>query len=72
MDGGCQVPIAGLGNMLEDGQVSLKGLVASPDGKIIYTETVVGNDPMEVGKEVAEVLIKKGAKVLINQVKEEQ
>ena len=72
MDGGCQVPIAGLGKMLEDGQVSLKGLVASPDGKIVYSETIIGQDPEKVGKEVANVLTKMGAKALIEQVKEEQ
>ncbi|MGV3465161.1 MAG: hydroxymethylbilane synthase [Heyndrickxia sp.] len=70
MEGGCQVPVAGFAKLL-DNQISLTGLVASPDGKTIYKETATGNDPMKLGEKVADMLIAQGAKTLIDQVKKE-
>ncbi|TMU85725.1 hydroxymethylbilane synthase [Bacillus sp. BHET2] len=71
MEGGCQVPIAGFAELKDNGDIALTGLVASPDGKTIYKEYMVGQDPKQVGEEVAESLTKQGAKALIDQVKEE-
>ncbi|CAH0346333.1 hydroxymethylbilane synthase [Bacillus sp. CECT 9360] len=71
MEGGCQVPIAGLGTVKEDGAVSLAALVASPDGQTIYKEVVEGKNPIEVGKEAARLLSGRGAKELIDRVKQE-
>ncbi len=71
MEGGCQVPIAGFATMTDQKDVSLTVLVASPDGKTIYKETVVGKDPINVGVEAAAILSDRGAKALIDQVKEE-
>ncbi|NMH69898.1 hydroxymethylbilane synthase [Bacillus sp. RO3] len=71
MEGGCQVPIAGFAELKENGEIALTGLVASPDGKTIYKEFMVGRDPVEVGEQVADSLTKQGAKALIDQVKEE-
>jgi hydroxymethylbilane synthase len=71
MEGGCQIPIAGFAELKDNGDISLTGLVASPDGKTIYKEYMAGRDPKEVGEKVAESLTKQGAKALIDQVKEE-
>ncbi|MDP4084533.1 MAG: hydroxymethylbilane synthase [Bacillota bacterium] len=71
MEGGCQVPIAGFAEVDEDGQVVLKVLVASPDGKEVYKEEVKGQNPEELGVMAADLLIQKGAKDLIDRVKEE-
>ncbi|WP_061810219.1 hydroxymethylbilane synthase [Rossellomorea vietnamensis] len=71
MEGGCQVPIAGFAELKDNGDVALTGLVASPDGQMIYKEYMTGPDPKEVGEKVAESLTKQGAKALIDQVKEE-
>ncbi|MGM0853330.1 MAG: hydroxymethylbilane synthase [Bacillota bacterium] len=71
MEGGCQVPIAGFAELKDNGDVALTGLVASPDGKTIYKEYMVGQDPQQVGENVAESLTDLGAKALIDQVKEE-
>lgn len=71
MEGGCQVPIAGYAELLHDEGVTLTVLVASPDGKEIYTETVTGTDPVQVGEEAAAMLTERGAKALIDKVKEE-
>lgn len=71
MDGSCQVPIAGYGEILEDGDIQLTVLVASPDGKTIYSDMIKGSDPKEIGKRAAASLIEQGAKTLIENVKEE-
>ncbi|MRX74227.1 hydroxymethylbilane synthase [Bacillus lacus] len=69
MEGGCQVPIAGYAT-IENEIIELTGLVGSPDGKVIYKETVKGIDPHAVGEELSEMLIEQGAKDLIASVKE--
>ncbi|PFA64583.1 hydroxymethylbilane synthase [Bacillus sp. AFS015802] len=71
MEGGCQVPIAGFAELMDNGDIALTGLVASPNGETIYKEYMTGPDPKEVGEKVAESLTKQGAKALIDQVKEE-
>jgi hydroxymethylbilane synthase len=71
MEGGCQVPIAGFAELKDNGDVALMGLVASPDGKTIYKEYMVGQNPQQVGENVAKSLTDLGAKALIDQVKEE-
>ncbi|KIL77938.1 hydroxymethylbilane synthase [Bacillus badius] len=70
MEGGCQVPIAGFA--VADGEETvLTALVASPDGKTIYKETVRGTEPKAVGVKAAALLSERGAKELIETVKAE-
>lgn len=69
MDGSCQVPIAGYAQMGENETIHLTVLIASPDGKIVYKETVTGIDPVVVGKEAANILTEQGAKKLIDEVR---
>ncbi len=71
MEGGCQIPIAGLAKADEEGKVVLTALVASPDGKVIYKEEVSGTNPIQVGQEAAKLISEKGGKKLIDSVKEE-
>ncbi|NMD70514.1 hydroxymethylbilane synthase [Bacillus sp. DNRA2] len=71
MEGGCQVPIAGYAYINEQDEVVLTGLVASPDGNTIIKEQTVGQNPEDIGVIVAERLIEKGGKDLIDQVKAE-
>lgn len=71
MEGGCQVPIAGFAEMITDDQIKLIALVGSPDGKTIIKEELVGTDTKALGEEAAKRLIAKGAKDIIDQVKEE-
>ncbi|WP_026906347.1 hydroxymethylbilane synthase [Paucisalibacillus globulus] len=70
LEGGCQIPIGGFAH-LENEEVVLNVLVGTPDGKTILKEVVRGTDPVQVGKEAAEKLLSKGAKEIIEQVKEE-
>jgi hydroxymethylbilane synthase len=71
MEGGCQVPIAGFAKLNDQDQIVLTGLVASSDGKTILKEQVVGQNHEELGDQLANKLIEKGAKNLIDSVKEE-
>lgn len=71
MEGGCQVPIAGYATVDFNKEISLTALIASPDGKEIHKERIIGKDPEVIGREVSERLIKRGAKDLIDRVKEE-
>lgn len=71
MEGGCQVPIAGYAFINDEKEIVLTVLVASPDGTIIYKEEVKGTDPEELGTIAANLLIERGAKELIDKVKEE-
>jgi hydroxymethylbilane synthase len=71
MEGGCQVPIAGFAKLNDQDEIVLTGLVASSDGKTILKEQVVGQNHEELGDQLANKLIEKGAKNLIDSVKEE-
>ncbi len=71
MEGGCQVPIAGYAKVEENGDISLTGLVATPDGKTIIKESASGQDPEKLGLQVADMLIANGGKALIDAVKVE-
>ena len=42
LDGGCQVPIAGHAEMLDDGTFELEGLVGEVDGSVIIRRKVTG------------------------------
>lgn len=62
LEGGCQVPIAGHATKSRD-QITLDGLVASPDGKTILRERRTAKVPeaTALGIQVAEALLSKGA-----------
>lgn len=70
MEGGCQVPIGGYAYIDDHDQIVLTALVASPDGKTVYKERVIGDHPQEVGEKAANILIEQGALQLIEKVKQ--
>lgn len=57
LDGGCQVPIGAYAKT-EDNLITLKGLVASLDGKIIHKSEIVGpiDDAINIGQDLGEEL----------------
>jgi hydroxymethylbilane synthase len=71
MEGGCQVPIAGFAYVVENDEIVLNVLVASPEGHEIIKEEVRGQNPEELGVQAADLLIQKGGKDLIDKVKRE-
>ncbi|MEN6467518.1 MAG: hydroxymethylbilane synthase, partial [Smithella sp.] len=67
--GGCRLPIAAFG-LLEGKELSLEGLVASPNGASAVRDKVRGSieEAEELGKRLADMLIEKGGKRLLNLV----
>ena len=62
LEGGCQVPI-GVNTQIENDSLTIKGMVASLDGKTLLKDTVSGNkqDSEQLGKDLAAKLREQGA-----------
>ncbi len=72
LEGGCQVPIGGLAELdSKSERITLTGFVSTPDGKTIIKDTIEGTNPEEIGIELAERLGDRGAKTILDLVKEE-
>ncbi|WOT04875.1 hydroxymethylbilane synthase [Shewanella youngdeokensis] len=69
LEGGCQVPI-GAYAVIDGDNLSLRGLVGSTDGTQIITAATSGhkNDAEKLGIELAEALLSKGAKTILDAV----
>ena len=67
LEGGCQVPIAGHA-VLEDGDVHLRGLVASLDGATVIRHEARAADAAGLGEAVAGELLDGGAGDILRQV----
>jgi hydroxymethylbilane synthase len=67
LGGGCQVPIGAFGT-LEDTELFLTGAVFAPDGSgmVRYTATGECTRPAELGRNVAQVLLNRGAQDLLD------
>lgn len=70
IEGGCQVPVGAYG-IREDGRIHLTGIVGTPDGKTVLKETLQGTDPKALGEQLADVLMKQGAREILDRVREE-
>jgi hydroxymethylbilane synthase len=68
LEGSCQVPIAALGESDGD-RLTLTGLVATPDGKVIIKDRLSGNDPVELGVKLGQALKQQGADDILQDVK---
>ncbi|MGN7468410.1 hydroxymethylbilane synthase [Brevibacillus sp. SAFN-007a] len=68
LQGGCQVPIGAYAIVGEDKQITLTGMVGSPDGKQMFKQTATGHDPLALGVQVAEALLAQGAGEVLAQV----
>ena len=62
LEGGCQIPI-GVNSKIENGQLTLIGMVASLDGKQLVKDSVTGDRQQaeEIGAQLAEKLKQQGA-----------
>jgi len=67
LEGGCQVPIGSFAT-IENERLELKGLVGSVDGKTLLTATASGplSDAIKIGEQVAQSLLKQGAKDILD------
>jgi len=73
LEGGCQVPIAGHAT-LEDGELILRALVATPDGSTILREERRGppEQAAELGVAAAEALLARGAGTILAELVDPQ
>ncbi len=77
LNGGCQIPIgayAVINNKSafeagEEAELSLVGMVGSPDGTQLLIEHMQGTDPEALGQQVADKLIARGADRILEQVR---
>ncbi|ARJ18720.1 MULTISPECIES: hydroxymethylbilane synthase [Staphylococcus] len=72
MDGSCQVPIGGYAMNKPNGDIEFTGLIMTPDGKERYEHTESGNNPIELGNKVSDVLIEQGAYEIIRKLNDQQ
>lgn len=70
LEGGCQVPL-GCYSRIENNHLVLSGFVASIDGKQYIRETIAGEigRGAELGIEMAEKMLQKGAHEILSQIK---
>lgn len=62
LGGGCAVPVAAYADVRHETlDISITGLVASPDGKKVIKVSGSGTDPMELGKQLAQEALNQGA-----------
>jgi hydroxymethylbilane synthase len=69
LEGGCRVPVGALG-AVEGGMVRLRGVVASPDGALLYEGEAEGEEPEAVGGRLARELLERGAAVVLGEIRE--
>ena len=69
LEGGCRVPV-GASSAFDGGVVQLRGVVASPDGALVYRGRAEGEEPEEVGRKLARDLLEQGAAVVLGEVRE--
>jgi hydroxymethylbilane synthase len=69
LDGGCQVPIGSYAK-IEDNLITLKGLVASLDGKIIHKSEIVGpiDNAINIGNDLGDELLRMGANEILEKL----
>ncbi len=67
LGGGCQVPIGAFAEV-QNGPIRLNAVVAHPDGTKVLRETREGQDPVTLGDEVGETLLRRGGDAILEEV----
>ncbi len=67
LGGGCQVPIGAFAES-RDGKLQLIAIVAQPDGSVILREHHSGSDPIALGEQVGDILLRRGATKILEDV----
>src|SRR6266481_1165114 len=67
LGGGCQVPIGAYAEK-RNGRLSLQAMVGRPDGSEILREQAEGTDAESLGRETAQILLKRGADKILADV----
>ena len=67
LGGGCQVPI-GAAAEIRQGRLHLDAILAHPDGSKLLRESRDGDDPVRLGNEVGETLLRRGGDAILDEV----
>jgi len=67
LGGGCQVPI-GAAAVVRNGRLHLDAIVAHPDGSKVLRESRDGDDPVKLGSEVGDILLRRGGDAILEAV----
>ena len=67
LGGGCQVPI-GAAAEIRQGRLHLDAILAHPDGSKLLRESRDGDDPVRLGYEVGETLLRRGGDAILDEV----
>ena len=67
LGGGCQVPIGAFAE-IQGGRIRLNAVVARPDGTEVLREAHEGDDPVRLGREVGDTLLRRGGNVILEEV----
>jgi len=72
LNGGCHVPIGASANVLEDGSVHVRTVLGLPNGTEMLEDTrvVSSKEYLTVGKKIAQEMIEKGAKELLQRAED--
>lgn len=57
LGGGCDLPAGALATVAPDGTITLAGLLATLDGRVVLRSTATGTDPVALGRSVANDLL---------------
>lgn len=70
LDGGCQVPMGAYAQINED-EISIHGFVGAVDGSVMLKETITDsvNNYAEIGDKLAKKLLEKGAKNILDTIR---
>lgn len=69
LEGGCRLPV-GASTSVDGDELRLEGIVASPDGAMVYRGEANGKEPEEVGARLARDLISQGAEAVLAEIRE--
>jgi hydroxymethylbilane synthase len=67
LGGGCQVPIGAFAEV-DGARIRLHAVVAHPNGTKVLREMRQGDDPVGLGEEVGEILLRRGANGILEEV----
>lgn len=67
MGGGCQVPIGALAEA-QGTRLHLQAVVADPESNRVLREASEGDDPVALGRSVAEILLRRGGDLILKNV----
>jgi hydroxymethylbilane synthase len=68
LGGGCQVPIGAYAEENASGEITLRAIVAQPDGEALIRDRQIGRDPEELGARVGGALLIAGAQRILQEV----